>query len=461
MQLRTLFLLCFSLAFTKGFSQSNIVATATRLIAGREYDSANALLDSLLKQNPDNVDAIMMKGNVLLNQTTESLSADTIITERDESIFYTDLDPGKEPTLPADVTLAIDSLWRICLVLDTSRVDIRKGLCTIYAMSGMTQKLKAEIIEVKKSEADIDGGQVFRMAEYARKLKARGRFNEAIDIYKFIASLYPESAGLRCDIASEYFYEGVFNESLSWLDSCFQHKNIDETSYLNGAFIYSELGYFDNALSVLNTYSEIYDRQMGKFYHGLKLFSEANSEYLLELKDFVSAVDSNFYSDEVRLSKNLIAAQNLSYSDYSQLISDYEIPDYYKTLIYTRCIRQFNDSCAVSISYGLFLSQLKNYSAALQFLQDMESCPNPDIDSSYVLLVYGYTLYRLNIFDKASTSLKSLSPSENDFVSQASEYFLMKIYEESDAKDLANSLKEKLVNSETQTKYSLLAKLVE
>jgi hypothetical protein len=47
-------------------AQTGIVPAATQLIVNKQYDAANAYLDSILKKDKKNVDALMMKGNVIL-----------------------------------------------------------------------------------------------------------------------------------------------------------------------------------------------------------------------------------------------------------------------------------------------------------------------------------------------------------------------------------------------------------
>ncbi len=130
-------------------------------------------------------------------------------------------------------------------------------------------------------------------------------------------------AGIRGDIASEYFYAGKMNDALKWVDSCYNFKTVDETSFLNGAFIYSELGYFDQAQNVLNTYSRLYKRKMVFcFISSLRLFADSSEQYGEKLNEFISAVDSNtYYLTEVTIAKKLLAFENkFSLDDFGKLI---------------------------------------------------------------------------------------------------------------------------------------------
>ena len=457
-QLSVFFFSLFTFHFSL-FSQQEVVSRTTEFIVARKYDAANHYLDSVLKKNAKNIDALMMKGNVILNRTVENLPAINDITKRNESIFYSAIEPKEARIFPADSVQAIEKFWRKSLKIDSSRNDIRKGLCTIYAMALMKEKLKAEIVALTKQEKNEDGEQPYRIAEYARKFKERGKFEDAMEIYQFIAALFPDVAGLRCDIGSEYFYEGKMKDALIWLDSCYNFKTVDETSFLNGAFIYSELGYYDDAQNVLNTYSRIYQRKMDQFYYGLRLFSDSSDKYFETLSNFIQAVDSNSYSTEIYTAQKLLALHDLfSVENYQQLADDNLIPDYYKVLIHSRALKQFANQCEPSWIYGLYQSSIENYSAAVQFLEEGESCDMSAPQKEYWMLHYAYALFMLGEKNKSLQYFSQLYQSANLFTQHAAKYFNAKILFEFKKDVEARKFLEELVSSNTTTKYTHLAR---
>lgn len=456
-QLSVFFLSLFTIHYSL-FAQREIVPTGTELIVAKKYAAANQYLDSILQKNSKSVDALMMKGNVILNRAMESLPSTNAISKNDESIFYQGIEP-KEVILPADTVRAIEKWWRKGLKTDSSRHDIRKGLCTIYAMGLMKEELKKEIAALVKAEKNEDGEQAYRIAEYARKFKQRGQFEDAMEVYQFIAALFPDLAGLRCDIASEYFYEGKMNDALAWLDSCYNFKTVDETSFLNGAFTYSELGYFDDAQNVLNTYSNIYQRKMDKFYYGLRLFEESSEKYVQVLNEFIGEVDSNSYSTEVEVAnKLLVYSDSFSLTDFKKLADDQNIPDYYRVLILSRGVKQFANECWPFIRYGVYQSSIKNYSAAVQFLEEGEQCEMNPENKELWMLQYAYTLFMAGEQQKSMLYFRPLFSSVNAFVQQASKYFSAKILLEQKQEDEAEKLLNEIVSSKEETKYVVLAK---
>ncbi len=459
--MKQVFLFAFLLltTFHSLLAQQEVISRTTEFIVAKKYDAANLYLDSILRKNAKNADAMMMKGNVILNRATEKLKTINRITADDESIFYSTIQPKEAKILPADTVFAIEKFWRKSLNIDSSRNDIRKGLCTIYSMALMKEKLKQEITALTTHEKNEDGEQPYRITEYARKFKEREKFDDAMEMYQFIANLFPNVAGLRCDIASEYFYEGKMKEALIWLDSCYSFKTVDETSFLNGAFIYSELGYYDDAQNVLNTYSRIYQRKMDQFYFGLRLFADSSDEYFETLASFTQSADSNSYSTEIYMAQKLLAFRDsFRVNNYQQLTSDNSIPDYYKVLIHSRALKQFVNQCEPSWIYGLYQSSIENYSAAVQFLEEGESCDMNLEQKEYWMLHYAYVLNRIGDSYKALQYFSKLYGSKTLFTQQAAKYFSAKILFEFKKDVEAKRILEEVSSSNTTTKYVQLAR---
>lgn len=438
-------------------AQKEVVSVTTDFIVAKKFNAANHYLDSVLRKNPKSVDALMMKGNVALNYALDTTKPMQFITADDASVFNNAVS-DKPKLLSRKTVYQVEKIWKKCLTIDSSRWDIRKGLCTIYAMALMKDSVKNEIVRLKKVETD-DGEQAFRMCEYARKFKERNRFDEAMEIYQFIAQQYPAVAGVRCDIASEYFYAGKINETLLWLDSCYQFKTVDETSFLNGAFTYSLLGFFDDAQSVLSAYSRVYKRNMDGFYYGLMLFSDSSAKYYSILNDFCQTIDSNAYTNEYYLAKKLLAYKDtFAFNDYKALVDDKEIPDYYKGLLHQRAFKQFKNNCEPFLIYGVMQSSLKNYSAAVQFLEEGENCKMQAEQAEYWMLHYAYALYMFGEKEKAAVYFKPLMKSDKPFTAHAARYFSAKILTEQKKVEEAKKLLNEIVLAKQTTKYVELAK---
>lgn len=439
-------------------AQKEIISTATDLIVAEKFDAADHYLDSLLKRNQMNVDAMMMKGNVLLNRELAKISAIALKANPDESVFTSTMGEVSESIkiVPVSTAREIEKWWRKCLKVDNKRMDIHQGLCTLYAMALMKEELKNQIIELLKVEKDETGEQAFNLAEYARKFKERDRFDDAIEVYEFIAQQFPNLAGIRCDIGSEFFYEGRIKDALRYLDSALSKKDVDESSYLNAAFIYSELGYFENAYKCFADYSETYQAKMDVFYKGLMLFSDADKKYADTLNQFIHAIDSNAYYTEYLLAKELLSFETFTMENYEQIISG-KHPEWYLTLIYQRAMRQYPESCNPFIDYGIFQSRIQNYPAASQFLEEGENCHAEPEQKEYWRLHYAYALYQSGVKDKALPNFNSLAFSANNFRRQAAKYFIARLLEEDKQPEKAKVLLKAIVDEKETTKYKSLS----
>lgn len=455
----TFFPLLFLLFFTSSIAQTaGLVPTVTEFIKQRDFDAANKYLDSIIKTDSKNIDALMMKGNVILNRNLLAQPEPQVYTANDESIYIQgfEVNAERKKTVDAKTESEVEALWLKSLALDSNRLDIRKGLAVLYAMAINKEKLKKAIAGIKKAEPD-NGEQAFNMCEYARKIEERGRFDDAMEIYKYIAGLYPAVAGVRADMASEYYYEGRLNDALTWLDSTFNFKTVDETSFLNAAYLYSELGYFDNAQDVLNTYSKVYDRKMGNFYFGLRQFADSSDNYYNTLKYFTEVVDSNAYYTEYVLAMQLLNYRtSFTLANY-QAVINMQLPDAYKVLLHSRAVKQFAD-CDPYVRYGVQQSMARNFSASVQLLEEGANCNMQPEEIEYWKLNYGYALFMHGNYQEAIEAFKRVRASKDAFAVDASKYFTgMALSKQNKIKE-ARLYFQDLADSRTGTKYTTLGR---
>lgn len=438
--------------------QPDVVKTATGFITQQKFDEGLAYVDSVIKADKRNVDALMMKGNVILNRDLWNQPDPEVYTDNDESIYSFAMEATAEQRkiVSPKTEGEVETLWLQCLKMDSARLDIRKGLAMLYAMALDKERLKKQIADIKRVEPD-NGEQAFNLCEFARKVKERGRFDDAMDIYVYISQLYPTVAGVRCDMASEYYYQGRINEALTWLDSTFNFKTVDETSFLNGAYIYSELGYFDDAQDVFNTYSRVYDRKMNTFYYGLRQFADSSDNYYNTLKYFTDVVDTNAYYNEYEFAKYLMTFRDsFTLANYHAAINT-GAPEAYKALIHTRAVRQFAD-CEPYIRFGVQQNKARNFAAAVQLLEEGEHCQLDDEKREFWRLGYGYALYKMGEYEKCVEVFKHLRGSKDMFKVNAAIYFSGIALQKLNSMHEARANFQSLVDARQNNKYNTLAR---
>jgi tetratricopeptide (TPR) repeat protein len=125
--------------------------------------------------------------------------------------------------------------------------------------------------------------------------------------------------------------------------------------------------------------------------------------------------------------------------------------------IYQRGLKQFTDSCETHMDYGAFNNLIKNYSAAIQFLEEGERCNMDENDSDFWRMQYGYALYMTAQNEKALQVLQPLINSANAYPKHMALYFTAKIFIIQKRKDEAIHLLNSIVHSGESTKYVALA----
>jgi tetratricopeptide (TPR) repeat protein len=197
---------------------------------------------------------------------------------------------------------------------------------------------------------------------------------------------------------------------------------------------------------------------MDQFYYGLRLFSDSFDKYIEVLEKFMLEVDTNVYLNEVSLAQALLAFKDSFLTeDYRRLAADISIPDYYKVLIHTRAIKEFRNSCEPFLLYGVYHTQTRNYSAALQFLEGGEHCEMNKGQREYWRLHYAYALFMQGDYENALHHFKKLFKSLNAFNRHSAKYFSAKILIAQNRKDVAESFLKEVRDSREKTKYVELA----
>ena len=455
------------LVFSSLPAQQQIISTATDYIAHSQFARADQYLDSILKVNPKTVDALMMKGNVLLNEAWGSGAKSHFNAEKAESVFDSSaIDESYfVPVIPVDTSIKIDHIWKQCLELDPSRTDIKKGLCNLYSLSLRTIELERQLIQMQSTITESEEN-AYLYAEYARNLKIRGRFTDAMQVYAVIANMFPNLAGIRCDMANEYFYAGEMNKCLQYLDSTLLQKDVDQTSFINAAALYSELGYYDQAYHTFKRYSDKDTLIEADFYKGLLMFANMDTGFYSQLHKFIDAATEQSYYDELQLAQKLLPYGKVPFTldDYLALATNPKISRYYRVLILQRGVRQFNGDCGPAFLLGNFYCSIKNYSAAVQLLEPEKFRKYPDCkfaneaDSTLWLLNYAYALYKTGKKEESVGYFESLFTAKEAFAQQAAKYFVAKTYWDGNKKEEAKKLFHEVATAKEQTKYAWLCR---
>ena len=174
-----------------------IINRVTLNIAEGKYNDAERYLDSILRLEPHQIDALMMKGNLLLNYALMQKNEPDIITADDESIYSDTLVTTANPIyiLAHPTATKIEKLWLQCLAIDSTRLDLMQGLSTVYAMAVMPQELLKVLPAMSHTATAAGKGDKFAytLMSYAIQLLQREDSVGYMAVYHKTTQLYPST----------------------------------------------------------------------------------------------------------------------------------------------------------------------------------------------------------------------------------------------------------------------------
>lgn len=437
------------------FAQSPIVKQGIAYINSKNWSAAHSYYDSILIQNPKEVDAIMMQGNIILNKHLVEKRQPPIITSFDEDIF-TDKAPfvdAPPPIVDLKQADSVERLWRNALSIAPQRVDIHMGLCMLFGMSLQEEKLQKELPILKKLSTN-DEQAAISMIDYARLFRERGRFKQAYSILATIDALYPNSSLVKSDWAGEAMFMGDLAKANLLAKDILKLNAFDQTTLQNITAIFCAANNPIDALIAQKQYAKV-----DSFYHYAELYETLlqfggeeeiwGDRMRLQLKRPVFEADTN---ELVQLSQYLISPSfNNQFNDYMAILS-VPLSTLSTWTILQKSIKLFPDSAQLRLMLAEYFLNGKNYTMANTHFAKAMSLPLDENLKEDARFIYAYSLFLAGNTNEASAFFKLFLQDTNEFKKQAATYFFAKINKRKDLLD-------QLINVDNPTKYSQLAKI--
>ena len=433
------------------FGQGKVADDISTLLQAGKLVEAEELTNRYLLEDPANVDAIMMKGNVLLNKhLVEQQALLSVLPNFDESVYSTEIGSIESTpvVVPEPLAKDISRLWLAALKLDPTREDIYLGLATLYSWSGMKPEL-LDLLPVLKIQVSSLETPYYSFADYALNLKDRDDFEGAMEVYKVISGLFPEVPGLLGDIAGEYFFAGQTDSALYYVNLALQNKEADEMTLGNSFFIRSLSGDYDGALEALR-------RMTGNdhlFYEGLLKFYRNEKKWEKPVEKFLESGPGP--ADSAAAALMIADTFRLNLDTYLQFEA-FDLGDAFNILIHQkfRALRHFIPwfKTAETYCYHQLYPQ-----AAEAFRQlegaglDMEPEDRENID-----FYYGWTLHQLGDQSAALTRWEKLLDSGDFYKQSAACWFTGKYYFDRDEKVKARDYFSKVAGRASESKYATM-----
>ncbi len=431
--------------------QSNIVKEVNNLIKKETIDQADKKVDEYLAKEPNNVDVLMLKGNVVYYKYKFSQPQVSINVNDNESIFDRTVGFIKpyEPIVPEDVAIQVTSYFLKAVSIDNSRTDIHLGICYTYSISGMTDKLIEYLPLLKKvmNEPNFE----YSMGDYARNLIVRDMFDSGMKVYQRISELYPESGGILSDIAAEYLFHGDFDAAKKYMDFAVQKKDIDTMTLGNAFFINSILGNYSTAFDLLKKQSLGTNNKDYLLYQALLDFKDEKN-YKSTINDFLNSNPKN--SEEKKLAE-LVSSNKFSGSltDYDSLLT-VKLNDAFKIVIHESFVKKYPKAFEPQFNLAETYTYNNLFKKAIETFNFIDTTVLNKIDKERYLFYSAYANYKIGNLKISVTLWMPLLRSDDFYYKSAAAYFIGRYYEKQNELNKANEYYNIVANRSNESKYA-------
>lgn len=436
-------------------AQKEIINHASSMMHEGEYDLAERYLDSIIKVSPNTVDAIMMKGNVILNKAFKDQSIVSLESEHDESIYDQTIGTiGENPrSVDKETARKTEVLWLKCIKIDPKRLDIHQGLCTLYGMALMKDELQKELPELIKNSPDKSESLAYSLADYAQDFAQRKDLDGCMEIYKTIQSLFPESGGLAGDIAVMYQKNGKIKESVEYARKAAAMKGNDFMTYYNVA---SLLAYGSDITEGKRVFTEAQDvSPLFIYYRGIIQFCEDDPAWRSTLKSFL-----NKYKTKDKEDGRILLAKVMTENSFKLDSAGYAgvmdaVPfEFEYLLISTKAQKSLSNKYDPTIKTASLYAQKSCYDKAVLTLKAMEAIPKTARQDSSYHFQLGYAQYKSGLIAESATSWKMLTNAGSFFRQSAACYFLGQIYKSQGKTAEARALFKQVADHPSESKFA-------
>lgn len=347
---------------------SDAAQVVGRLIGQGRLDEAAARVEDYLSANPDDVDALMMKGNVILNRFLDAAGSGMTSLEvnGDESIFSDALGYMKAKVVVVDGETARDVavLWHRCLELAPGREDIHLGLCCLYSWALMKDELLAQIGVL--ASAFPGEKDMYATTDYVRNIAERGDLSMSLDVARGLLDIYPDRSGLMSDVASILASAGRLDEAEPLIDRAFAMRDRDSYVCGNYHYLHYVLGDYDKALEGLR--ADPKKAPLATLFEALLRYSRGQDGWREGLAAFLQKPGTSKQAKTGKaLATFLLSEENAGdYASYLESIEDERST--YSLLLVRRAMLLFPRESAPRLRYGYAMAQDRNYGEAIQAL---------------------------------------------------------------------------------------------
>lgn len=436
------------------FGQKDIHSTLKPLFNKAGILEAEKLVNQYLKEDPNNVDALMYMGNVVYYKNkfagpTGDSPVVSLNTNNDESIYESSFGfIGDEvETVPEKVANEAVSYWLKAVSIDPKRDDIHLGISHIYSVSLQIQKLIDYLPTVKKHTKLSP----YDMANYARNIMERDRWEDGIKVYKAIAKLYPEIGGIYSDIASEYYLKGQIDLAIENINLALQKDDKDEMTYGNAFFLYSIAGSYTKALQALVNQDKILESDEHLLYKGIVELYQGNPNFSKSLNSYLESDKATVKG--LSLASMLLDEDFKPNGEWREKLMDAKLNDGYLMPL-NEYISQKSNDFAADFAYAEALTYHSIYNKAVNAFASMDLTKATAEELENYYFYYAWAKYKGGDAKGALPLWEQGLKSTDFYIKSAAAYFMGKYHYDAGDKKKAKEYFNLVADKPSESKFA-------
>lgn len=401
-------------------------------INGNDLDRAETLVDTILKNEPNNVDALMYKGKVLLFQGS-NIGGIQAYGNDDESVYNSDIgeiSAGSSLTTP-EVVKNIAVYFNRALAIAPQRMDIQMGLCWAYANAGMKDELIGRFPALRKYSGNKPGLQ-YNMGDYARIIADNFSFDDGIAVYREIARLYPNDGNIINDIGAMYLKKkGDLDTALRYFKQAAGMKNRDDATLANLAVVAAMAGDYDQAAQAQQMLSAFKKDTTYRLFDALNKRLKKQPGWQEDVQAFIKQnKGKKNYKGYIEFAGTLLPVAGKSSLAQYKAGTQQDVPSHFHVINDEWAAQEFPDQFDAVFPLADTMTFHQNYRKALVIFDHIEKAKlaKGQDQIEQVTLLYAWAQYRAGQADAANERWKTLLDSKDFYRKSAACYFLGNYY---------------------------------
>lgn len=443
-------LFCCAMLTIPAAAQTTFTDELDKLIAEGMLSTAEGKVDSALMINPGNVDALYYKGNIQYYKYGSYADLMKTGGTPDESVYTSDyiyIGQYKE-ILPKPIADTCAFFFSNALKVDPGRDDIRLALGYIYAISLQDNKL----IELLPSMTKVPAINDNSIRDYAYNFLDRGAYQQGMNVYEKISSLYPDNGNLLCDMAVEYYIIGDIQKAIANAKKCYTMPNLDTITYSNAFFLFSVAEQHEEAIACIQIWSDMVNNKTALLYKGLYELLSNQSTAKKTLNEYVQT--ELLASAEKDFAIFLLNNDLQINADKLDTIYYFGLTDAFSMLLYHHFYNKYPDAFLPGYNYAESLTYNKRYTEAAQVFSKINTAATSGHDIDEYHFYYAWALHQSGDDETANLHWLEAAKSNIPYLQGGANYFLGKYYYNKN--DFVNARKYFLsgANASSESKFS-------